>query len=140
MGSVLVINLFLGWTFIGWVVAMAIAARSRPTAAVTSARTSAQEHAQAPYWPPPPHKTPEPSTQTAPEASPPVLLAGSAEPAEATGKNTMDANCPNGHPVPKARASVRLAARLSRRCDRVEGDPEPARSTSFASTREAATS
>jgi hypothetical protein len=29
-GSVAVINVFLGWTFIGWVVALAMAARSRP--------------------------------------------------------------------------------------------------------------
>jgi hypothetical protein len=29
-GSVVVINFFLGWTFIGWVVALAMAARSRP--------------------------------------------------------------------------------------------------------------
>ena len=29
-GSVIVINLFLGWTFIGWVVALAMAARSVP--------------------------------------------------------------------------------------------------------------
>lgn len=28
--SVLVINLFLGWTLIGWVVALAMAVRSRP--------------------------------------------------------------------------------------------------------------
>ncbi|MEU9089931.1 superinfection immunity protein [Streptomyces sp. NPDC087901] len=27
-GSVLVVNLFLGWTLVGWVVAMAMAARS----------------------------------------------------------------------------------------------------------------
>jgi hypothetical protein len=30
LGSVVVINLFLGWTFIGWVVALAMAARSVP--------------------------------------------------------------------------------------------------------------
>jgi len=30
VGSVFVINLFAGWTFIGWVVAMAMAARSVP--------------------------------------------------------------------------------------------------------------
>ena len=30
-GSVFVINLFLGWTFIAWVVALAMAVRSRPT-------------------------------------------------------------------------------------------------------------
>jgi Superinfection immunity protein len=29
-GSVAVLNLFLGWTFIGWVVALAMAARSVP--------------------------------------------------------------------------------------------------------------
>lgn len=28
MGSVLVINLFLGWTLVGWVVALAMAART----------------------------------------------------------------------------------------------------------------
>jgi hypothetical protein len=29
IGSVVVINVFLGWTFVGWVVALAMAARSR---------------------------------------------------------------------------------------------------------------
>ena len=29
-GSVLVVNVFLGWTLVGWVVALAMAARSRP--------------------------------------------------------------------------------------------------------------
>ena len=29
VGSVVVINIFLGWSFIGWVVAMAMAVRSR---------------------------------------------------------------------------------------------------------------
>lgn len=29
VGSVAVINIFLGWTFVGWVVALAMAARSR---------------------------------------------------------------------------------------------------------------
>lgn len=29
-GSVLVLNLFLGWTLVGWVVALAMAARSAP--------------------------------------------------------------------------------------------------------------
>ena len=31
VGSILVINLFLGWTFIGWVVALAMACRSKST-------------------------------------------------------------------------------------------------------------
>lgn len=30
LGSVIVINLFLGWTLIGWVVALAMAARTVP--------------------------------------------------------------------------------------------------------------
>jgi hypothetical protein len=30
-GSVLVVNLFLGWTFIGWIVALAMAVRTNPT-------------------------------------------------------------------------------------------------------------
>ncbi|HVN59976.1 MAG TPA: superinfection immunity protein [Gaiellaceae bacterium] len=30
MGSVIVVNLFLGWTFVGWVIALAMAARSVP--------------------------------------------------------------------------------------------------------------
>jgi len=30
VGSVIVINLFLGWTVVGWVVALAMAVRSRP--------------------------------------------------------------------------------------------------------------
>jgi hypothetical protein len=33
LGSVVVINLFLGWTLVGWVVALAMAARSQPQAA-----------------------------------------------------------------------------------------------------------
>jgi cytochrome c biogenesis protein CcdA len=31
IGSVVVINLFLGWTLVGWVVALAMAARSVPS-------------------------------------------------------------------------------------------------------------
>ena len=30
IGSVVVVNVFLGWTFLGWVVALAMAARSVP--------------------------------------------------------------------------------------------------------------
>jgi hypothetical protein len=30
IGSIIVINFFLGWTFIGWVVALAMAARTVP--------------------------------------------------------------------------------------------------------------
>jgi hypothetical protein len=46
IGSVIVINLFLGWTLIGWVVALAMAARSNtpPT----------QVNVQQQQWQPPP--------------------------------------------------------------------------------------
>lgn len=30
LGSLIVVNIFLGWTFVGWVVALAMAARSAP--------------------------------------------------------------------------------------------------------------
>lgn len=42
-GSVLVINLFLGWTFIGWVVALAMAARSVPTASTDTTGTAGDQ-------------------------------------------------------------------------------------------------
>ena len=32
-GSVVIVNLFLGWTVIGWIVALAMACRSRPVIA-----------------------------------------------------------------------------------------------------------
>ena len=35
-GSVLVINVFLGWTLIGWVIALAMAARSVPPKPMSS--------------------------------------------------------------------------------------------------------
>jgi hypothetical protein len=34
-GSVVVINLFLGWTLVGWVVALAMACRSHPQQAIS---------------------------------------------------------------------------------------------------------
>ncbi|MGH3428161.1 MAG: superinfection immunity protein [Bryobacteraceae bacterium] len=42
--SVLVINLFLGWTFIGWVVALAMAVRGQPN----HRRERPMEHADGP--------------------------------------------------------------------------------------------
>src|SRR5215831_7041668 len=58
MGSVVVINLFLGWTFIGWVVALAMAARS-----------GAQSPAAASGWQGPAYGSP---TQPADPAQPPI--------------------------------------------------------------------
>jgi hypothetical protein len=39
-GSVAVINLFLGWTLIGWVVALAMASRSQPASALNQAHVA----------------------------------------------------------------------------------------------------
>ncbi len=49
MGSVIVINVFLGWSVIGWIVALAMAARSvpRPQQVIVNQYTS-------PHVPPPP--------------------------------------------------------------------------------------
>jgi hypothetical protein len=93
VGSVAVINVLLGWTFIGWVVALAMAARSRPTDPVSSAGPVSPEHVQVPYSPTPPGQTPGRPAQ--------ILLPpseGSAE--DQTGKDAKEANCPNGHRVP----------------------------------------
>ncbi|MQA85021.1 MAG: superinfection immunity protein [Streptosporangiales bacterium] len=38
-GSVIVINIFLGWTFVGWVVALAMAVRSHPQQVVMAPPT-----------------------------------------------------------------------------------------------------
>lgn len=48
-GSVIVINFFLGWTFIGWIVALAMSVRSKP------------DYPQVPpgYYPPPPGYPPQ---------------------------------------------------------------------------------
>ncbi len=46
LGSVIVVNLLLGWTFVGWVVAMAMACRSQ--------LPPAQINYISPYPPPPP--------------------------------------------------------------------------------------
>jgi hypothetical protein len=58
VGSVFVINLFFGWTLIGWVIAMAMAARTPPQKAVaatssrstaTSPRSTASAYRECPY-------------------------------------------------------------------------------------------
>jgi len=75
MGSVFVINLFLGWTFIGWVVAMAMAARSR--------------------WPDTAAGSPPPSPDRTLE------LPTAPQPAEhETTTDAIQTECPSGHPVP----------------------------------------
>lgn len=52
LGSVFVINLFLGWTLIGWVVALAMASRSVPdrgTATISSGAAAVRDaHAHRP--------------------------------------------------------------------------------------------
>jgi hypothetical protein len=61
LGAVIVINVFLGWTFIGWVVALALAVGS-------SSRTSRPLYQYSPppgswsFPPPPPPSPPRPGT------------------------------------------------------------------------------
>lgn len=50
-GSVVVVNIFLGWTLIGWVVAMAMAARSTPPVHATTVNVAPS---------PPPYRPPAP--------------------------------------------------------------------------------
>ena len=47
LGSVCVVNFFLGWTLIGWVVALAMAARSVPTPS-SQPSTTGYPHEQIP--------------------------------------------------------------------------------------------
>jgi len=51
--SVLVINLFLGWSFIGWVVALAMAFRDTPAQQQVVIYTQPGEHRLQPQPPPP---------------------------------------------------------------------------------------
>jgi hypothetical protein len=67
LGAVIVVNVFLGWTFIGWVVALAIAVGS-------SSRTSRTLYRYSPppgswSYPPPPASPPRPGTW--PQGPPP---------------------------------------------------------------------
>ena len=54
IGSVIVINLFLGWSIIGWIVALAMAARSTPPAQQVVLNQSLAP--SVPAVPPPPVK------------------------------------------------------------------------------------
>ena len=56
-GSIIVINFFLGWTIIGWVVALAMAVRTRP---------------QQPQYMVPPGWTPPPGSPWTPQGSGPA--------------------------------------------------------------------
>ncbi len=62
IGSVIVVNLLLGWTLIGWVVALAMAARSVPPGPT-------QIHIQQQQWPP--GATPSPPGGPPPPPPPP---------------------------------------------------------------------
>lgn len=53
VGSVAVVNLFLGWTFIGWVVALAMACRSGGNATVVNVGPQAYGRPVMPYPPAP---------------------------------------------------------------------------------------
>ena len=58
-GTAAVINLFLGWTFVGWVVALAIACRSRVEPIVIGPQTNVLA-ASVPIAPPKPDVLPPP--------------------------------------------------------------------------------
>lgn len=64
VGSVAIINIFLGWTFIGWVVAMAMAMRSGAQSTIVNVHTTPGYYTSAPQqsapgapagWYPDPH-------------------------------------------------------------------------------------
>lgn len=59
-GSIVVVNIFLGWTLIGWVVALAMACRSIPPhpALTPPGAPSTDEHATPPPPQPPPARWP----------------------------------------------------------------------------------
>jgi hypothetical protein len=71
MGVVIVINFFLGWTVIGWIVALAMAVRSKPKWTAYQAGYSTLP-GQAPMWPPPEGSTPAQAEAQRP-AQPPDL-------------------------------------------------------------------
>lgn len=58
VGSVAAINVFLGWTLIGWVVALAMALRTNPPHAYHKPENSASHSATGPTEPPPPSDHP----------------------------------------------------------------------------------
>lgn len=63
VGSVAVVNIFLGWTFIGWIVAMAMAMRDpRPRPPMYGPPPG--------YFPPPPGYQPPPPPPGAPAGGP----------------------------------------------------------------------
>jgi Superinfection immunity protein len=61
--SIVVINLFLGWTIVGWVIALAMAVRSRP---------SMPQYVVPPDWAPPPQGWRQASAQQPPGWQPSV--------------------------------------------------------------------
>jgi hypothetical protein len=74
VGSVVVINVFLGWTFIGWVVALAMAARSAANPVSATAAVNVVQDVGAPTLP---------SPGLGPQSQ----------------EGATAAHCPNGHPV-----------------------------------------
>lgn len=76
VASVIVINLFLGWSLIGWIVALAMAVRTVPPPSPTQhlyvQQAPAPQPSQAPPpSTPPPPPPPPPASPTAPEQLPP---------------------------------------------------------------------
>lgn len=67
---ILMINLFLGWTLVGWVVAMAMAVRNVPPAAQPPATPPRPEPATPPPPPPSALPRPPPSPDSPPDGGP----------------------------------------------------------------------
>lgn len=72
VGSVIVVNLFFGWTFVGWVISLAMAFRS-----------AHPPPAQPVYWAPPPPGTPLPQQPPPAQPGPPPQPAAPAPPTPA---------------------------------------------------------
>jgi hypothetical protein len=82
---VVVINVLLGWTFIGWVVALAMAARSKSSVAVVNVSANATQ----PAWPPP-------NRNAGTGFSVPLVASDSVAAPQLSYEPTV---CPNGHAV-----------------------------------------
>ena len=76
VGSIIVINFFLGWTLMGWVVALAMAASSKPQPQQQQTNVYVQNHPTAPPQPIQPtlQATEQPTSQQASDPSEPKAI------------------------------------------------------------------
>lgn len=76
VGSIIVINFFLGWTLIGWIVALAMAASSKPQPLQQQTNVYVQQHPTGPPQPIQPISQPTqpPTSQQASDPSEPKAI------------------------------------------------------------------